>query len=168
MTTTPARSPTYPWATLTGPSSRSCCVKETSVSNPLPQIPGGNGTRPGKSNRCISDAEPRMPRQRNSMLPIRAMSRRKRFLASSTHIALVGGRLDRAAFQLTPFLGSNMSGYLPMVLGATTRGQWRGCEARPAAVVCSCVGRVEVGSGRADAGCCRDRSWRSWLVVASS
>ena len=161
---TPARSLTYPWATLTGPSSRSCCVEELGVSDSRRRIPGGNGMRSGKSNRCISDAEPRMPRQRNSMLPTSAMSRRKRFLASSAHIALVGGRLDRAAFQLTLCLGSNMSGYLPMVLGATTRGQWR-CR------LLLCVGRLEMESGRANAGSCRDRSWRSWrswLVVASS
>ena len=94
-----------------------------------------------------------MPRQRNSMLPTRAMSRRKRFLVSSTHIALVGGRLDRAAFQLTPCLGSNMSGYLPMALGATTRGQWRSCEARPAAIVCSSVSVVVV-IGRGGRGRC--------------
>jgi hypothetical protein len=111
MTTTPARSPTCPWELLTGPSSRSCCAGDTSISTigALGQRKGAGAARVGSSNRCISDAEPRMPRHRKRTIPTRAMRKRKRFLATTAHMALVGCRLDLAAFQLTPPLGSSMS-----------------------------------------------------------
>lgn len=69
-----------------------------------------------------------MPRHSSSIIPVRATRRRKRVLVSSTHIALVGGRLDLAAFQLTPPLGSSILS--PEAL-ATTTGQSRSCEMQP-------------------------------------
>jgi len=58
---------------------------------------------------CISDADVLMPRHNNSMAPAMAMKRRNRVLAKKTHIALVGGKLALAAFQLTPPLGRSIS-----------------------------------------------------------
>jgi hypothetical protein len=44
-------------------------------------------------------------------MPVRARRSRNRDLVNKTHIALVGGRFDLAAFQLTPPLGSSIINY---------------------------------------------------------
>ena len=125
----PARSVTSPWAILGGPSSRICCgVRRHVVSgfaciylsaaapcdcDAGAALAGGEGgvcsRRLVRSNLCRSDAEPLKLRHSNSIVPTRAKRTRNRVLVRSIHIALVGGRLDRAAFQLTPPFGSSIS-----------------------------------------------------------
>jgi hypothetical protein len=65
--------------------------------------------RRGESNLCIRDADMlMMPRHSNNTTPTIVTSKRKRVLANSAHIALVGGSRALAAFQLTPPLGSSI------------------------------------------------------------
>jgi hypothetical protein len=61
-----------------------------------------------KTNLCISEAELRIPRHSNNIMPARVRRKRKRVLVNSTHIALVAGRFALVAFQLTPPFGSSM------------------------------------------------------------
>lgn len=51
------------------------------------------------------------PRHNNNTAPVMATSRRKRVLVSKTHIALVGGSVALAAFQLIPPFGRSISSF---------------------------------------------------------
>lgn len=57
---------------------------------------------------CISDADVLMPRHNSSMTPATATHSRNRVLVKKAHIALVGGRLALATFQLMPPFGNSM------------------------------------------------------------
>jgi len=57
---------------------------------------------------CISSAVPLKPFHSNSTIPNTATNSRNRVRVMKFHIALLGGNLARADFQLTPPLGSSM------------------------------------------------------------
>lgn len=82
-------------------------------------IGGGNGgwATPGEMRRgfstylCISEADVLTPRHNNNTAPVMATSSRKRVLVRKTHIALVGGSVALAAFQLIPPFGRSISSF---------------------------------------------------------
>lgn len=57
---------------------------------------------------CISDADVLIPRHNSSMTPATAIHSRNLVLVRNVHIALVGGRLALATFQLMPPFGRSM------------------------------------------------------------
>lgn len=58
---------------------------------------------------CISPADELTPLHNNSTMPDKATKSKNRVLVKKTHIALVGGNCDLAAFQLTPPLGRSIA-----------------------------------------------------------
>jgi hypothetical protein len=60
------------------------------------------------TNLCISAAELLIPRQRRTTNPVTAIDTRNRVRVNKIRTARHGGNLDRADFQLTPPLGSNI------------------------------------------------------------
>lgn len=64
--------------------------------------------RKGVAHFCISDADAPTPLHNNRKRLANAIHKRNRVRVKKTHIALVGGRFDRAAFHDTPPFGSNM------------------------------------------------------------
>lgn len=62
----------------------------------------------GEAHFCISDADAPTPLHISRNRAAKAAQRRNRVRVKKTHIALVGGRFDRAAFHDTPPFGSNM------------------------------------------------------------
>lgn len=60
------------------------------------------------TNLCISVADVLMPRHRSSITPATATQSKNLVLVRKVHIALVGGRLALATFQLMPPFGRSM------------------------------------------------------------
>jgi hypothetical protein len=60
------------------------------------------------SHLCISDADLLTPRHMRMSRPVKAMDTKKRVRVNKTRIALHGGNLALADFQLTPPFGSSM------------------------------------------------------------
>lgn len=86
------------------PSSRNCSDK-TNVSGQDTRRKGGSEAA---TYLWTWDAEVLSPRHNNNTAPTTATRTRNRVLVKKTHTALVGGRLARAAFQLTPPLGRSI------------------------------------------------------------
>lgn len=92
---------------LRAPSSRNCSeVWHVSYESILDMLEAGPLL--WCTNLCISVADVLMPRHRSSMTPATATQSKNLVLVRKVHIALVGGRLALATFQLMPPFGRSM------------------------------------------------------------